>query len=255
MTSGQALAAVHGRCCPTAVYEAGLRSVSGQLWIRHTDGRREPLPVGRWRGSAKPGDASLLRRCNGPTLDVGCGPGRLAAALTSSGVPALGIDVAPFAVRLARRAGAVALRRDVFGHLPGEGRWAVLVLADGNIGIGGDPVRLLRRTAELLAPAGRALIELEPPGTPTGTSLIRLEGPDGRLSRAFPWTFVGVEEITHLAADADLRVTETWHGQGRYFAVLSTGRHKPRPFQSAGRNLPEPDQNFPFEEKRVQIIR
>ncbi|AEH07868.1 MULTISPECIES: class I SAM-dependent methyltransferase [Protofrankia] len=239
MTGSQALTTVHGRCCPIAVYENGLRSVSGKLWIRHTDGRREPLPVGRWRGGVKPGDASLLRRCNGPTLDVGCGPGRLAAALTGCGIPTLGIDVAPFAVELARRAGAVALRRDVFDHLPGEGRWAVLVLADGNIGIGGDPARLLRRAAELLAPAGRALIELEPPGTQTGTSLIRLEGPDGRLSRAFPWTFVGIREIAHLTVDAGLRVTEIWRSQNRYFAVLSAMRHAPRPFPPDSRKIPD----------------
>ncbi|WP_131784369.1 class I SAM-dependent methyltransferase [Protofrankia symbiont of Coriaria ruscifolia] len=222
MTGGQAVTTVHGRCCPTAVYEAGLRSVAGRLWIRHTDGRRESLPVDRWRGGVKPGDAFLLRRCNGPTLDVGCGPGRLAAALTVRGIPALGIDVAPFAVELTRRAGAVALRRDVFGRLPGEGRWAALVLADGNIGIGGDPARLLSRTTELLAPTGRALVELEPPGRATGAHLIRLEGPDGRVSRAFPWAFVGVEEIAHLAAGAGLRIMEIWRSKGRCFAALGS---------------------------------
>ncbi len=176
----------------------------------------------RWRGGVKPGDAFLLRRCNGPTLDVGCGPGRLAAALTVRGIPALGIDVAPFAVELTRRAGAVALRRDVFGRLPGEGRWAALVLADGNIGIGGDPARLLSRTTELLAPTGRALVELEPPGRATGAHLIRLEGPDGRVSRAFPWAFVGVEEIAHLAAGAGLRIMEIWRSKGRCFAALGS---------------------------------
>ncbi|WP_239310239.1 methyltransferase domain-containing protein, partial [Frankia sp. Cj3] len=88
----------------------------------------------QWRGGLIPGDASLLRRCDGPTLDVGCGPGRLTVALTTRGVPVLGIDVAPFAVRLARRAGAAALCRDVFGRVPGERRWSALLLADGNIG-------------------------------------------------------------------------------------------------------------------------
>ena len=32
------------------------------------------------------------------------------------------------------------LRRDLFAPLPGEGRWHHVLLADGNIGIGGDPV-------------------------------------------------------------------------------------------------------------------
>ena len=32
--------------------------------------------------------------------------------------------------------------------MPGEGRWDTVLLADGNIGIGGAPVALLRRTAD-----------------------------------------------------------------------------------------------------------
>ena len=42
------------------------------------------------------------------------------------------------------RRGGAALRRDVFAPLPGEGRWYTALLADGNVGIGGDPVALLQ---------------------------------------------------------------------------------------------------------------
>ena len=49
--------------------------------------------------------------------------------------------------------------------LPGHGRWRHLLLADGNVGIGGDPRRLLRRCRELLGPDGRLHAELAPPGT------------------------------------------------------------------------------------------
>ena len=41
--------------------------------------------------------------------------------------------------------GVTGPARDVFDPLPGEGRWETALLADGNIGIGGDPVALLRR--------------------------------------------------------------------------------------------------------------
>ena len=60
--------------------------------------------------------------------------------------------------------------RDVFGPLPGEGRWDTALLADGNIGIGGDPVALLARVRELLAPEGRVVVDLAAPGRrgPTG---------------------------------------------------------------------------------------
>ncbi len=207
---------------PTALYEAALRSADGRLWVRHADGRRDPLPVLAWRGGLAPGDASLLGCCAGPTLDIGCGPGRLAAALATRGVPTLGIDVAPFAVRLARRAGAPALCRDVFGPLPGQGRWSTLLLADGNIGIGGDPGRLLGRAAELLGPAGRVLVELapDPVPPPPGPLLVRLEGRDGRVSRSFPWAFVGSAEIGQHASTAGLELRETWSSNGRRFAVL-----------------------------------
>lgn len=227
-----------GRWGPTTVYEAGLRSAGGQLWMRRPDGRRDPLPVNRWRGTLSPaastpptwstwstgalspGDLSLLRHCGGPTLDVGCGPGRLAAALAARGVPALGIDVAPFAVHLTRRAGVPALRRDVFGRVPAEGRWVALLLADGNIGIGGDPTRLLRRAGELLAPSGRVLVELEPPGTQTGPMRVRLEDATGRVSRPFSWCLVDGDDLTGIAPDAGLLITRTWCDAGRHFAAL-----------------------------------
>jgi SAM-dependent methyltransferase len=205
---------------PTAVYQAALRSTEGRLWVRLADGRRLPLPVLLWRGALAPGDGSLLRRCAGPVLDVGCGPGRLAGALAARGAIALGIDVAPVAVRLAREAGAAALCRDVFEPLPGEGRWSTLLLADGNIGIGGDPARLLARVAELLAPSGRALVEVEPSPTATGTQLVCLEGPLGEVSRSFPWSFVGQADIADHAQSAGLALLDGWTSRGRQFVAL-----------------------------------
>src|SRR5579875_2390298 len=106
--------------------------------IEHADGHATPLNAGQWLGEL-PGDRSLLHRCRGPVLDIGAGPGRLTVALAERGIPALAIDLTPQAVALARSCGALALQRDVFGHLPGTGRWVNVLLADGNIGIGGDP--------------------------------------------------------------------------------------------------------------------
>jgi hypothetical protein len=48
--------------------------------IEHADGSRKPLPVDGWL-SESPGDKSILDRCEGPTLDIGSGPGRLTVAL------------------------------------------------------------------------------------------------------------------------------------------------------------------------------
>ena len=99
--------------------------------------------------------------CEGPTIDLGCGPGRLVAHLVRRGIPALGVDLSATAVQLARRSGAPALRRDVFEPLPGTGRWQTVLLADGNVGLSGDPRRVLRRAAELLMRGGRCVAEFD----------------------------------------------------------------------------------------------
>lgn len=123
---------------PGHVYARGLTSRS----LRAVDdtGREMGMGVTRWLEPASCDDEVLLAHCTRNTLDVGCGPGRLSAALSETGVSAVGIDVSAEAVKLARQRGAIALRRDVFSCVPGQGRWPSLLLADGNIGIGGDPV-------------------------------------------------------------------------------------------------------------------
>jgi SAM-dependent methyltransferase len=187
--------------------------------VEHTDGSRMPLPVEGWLHDS-PGDKSLLDRCVGPTLDIGSGPGRLTVALSERGIPALGIDITPYAVDLARSSGALVMLRDVFGRVPGTGRWMTVLLADGNIGIGGDPAALLRRAGELLAPEGFALVELEPPGSPLRREEVRLCYA-GLASAWFPWAFVGADHIEDIARDAGLGEVETWTVEGRWFASIS----------------------------------
>ena len=77
---------------------------------------------------------------------------------------------------MTRERGVPALRRDVFDRVPGEGRWHTVLLADGNIGIGGDPVRLLQRVRTLLATGGRVVVELGAPGTAVVELLGRARG-------------------------------------------------------------------------------
>jgi SAM-dependent methyltransferase len=213
---------------PVEVYEAGLRAARRgrtEGWrVRYADGGTADLPLGAWTGGPRPGDRGLLDRCAGPTLDLGCGPGRLTALLAARGVPVLGIDLAPHAVTLACGRGGTALRRDLFGPLPGEGRWRHLLLADGNVGIGGDPAALLRRCARLLHPAGVLLCETDPAGTGLRRTRVRLEPPAGPASAWFPWAQVGSDALPGLGDAAGLGVAARWVDRGRWFAVLAPAR-------------------------------
>ena len=98
-----------------------------------------------------------------------------------------------------------------------------VLLADGNIGIGGDPAALLRRAGELLAPEGKALVEIEPPGTPLRQEQVRLCHA-GLASAWFPWAYVGADHITDVAYAAGLGQVEIWTVDGRWFASIGTCR-------------------------------
>lgn len=209
------------------ITDTGVTAFEALMHHRHQallelgDGTLLPMPTAPWHGGITAADASLLARCIGPTLDVGCGPGRLTAELIERGVLTLGIDSSRQAIRLTTERGGVALQRNIFDRIPGEGRWCTVLLADGNIGIGGNPQRLLHRCRALLesSPAGRILVELLPDGT-------GYDGParlhhGGRRSQWFAWSRVTESRSTALAAAADLLVTERWSCDGRSFATLA----------------------------------
>jgi SAM-dependent methyltransferase len=180
----------------------------------------EPLPVGDWLRDADADDLALLEHCDGPTIDIGCGPGRLAAALAETGRVVLGIDVVHEAVGQTRERGVPALHRDVFSRLPGEGRWSTALLADGNVGIGGDPVALLTRTRELIDPRGRIVVEVAPPGTPHRSIWAVLEC-DGVRSRPFRWAVVGCDDVAEVADQAGLALAGLHPFGARWCAVLT----------------------------------
>jgi SAM-dependent methyltransferase len=203
------------------IYEDGLRDgdAAPLLHVHFSDGTVRSLPIARWLGEPTPEEEELLDRAVAPVLDVGCGPGRHVLALRRRGLRALGVDVSPVAVALARERGAPAVEGSVFASVPGAGRWQTALLLDGNVGIGGDPSALLRRVTSVLRTEGRVLAELDPPGSPTGVESVRLELL-GRRSDSFPWAHVGVDGVEALAEHAGLRIADLWEGEGRWFADL-----------------------------------
>lgn len=183
-----------------------------------------PLDVGRWRAAADTMECALVAGLPDTVIDIGCGPGRMVEAVAASGRRALGIDSSPSAADEAAGRGVAVLCRSVFDPLPGEGRWGAALLLDGNIGIGGDPVALLRRVRDLLAPDGVVVADVEPPGVRTEVIDVRVE-PVARRRPApvaagpwFRWARVGIDGIAEVMAEAGLTLTDVGGGDDRWLA-------------------------------------
>ena len=203
-------------------YEDALQQLRG-LELYCPDGRVVELDVARWLAPVDWADGEVLDRCVGPTLDVGCGPGRFVSALIERGVPALGVDIAETAVALTRSRGTPALLRSVFDRVPGAGRWPTILLMDGNIGIGGDPLRLLERIRALLGLHGVLIVEAHPDAV--DEQLVVRFSVDGEpVGPSFGWAHVGAAALIDYAGLAGLEVSESWTAAGRTFLSFSAAR-------------------------------
>jgi SAM-dependent methyltransferase len=208
---------------PLRLYSDGLLSTGTHgktARVRLLDGATLPLAFDRYLAPADTTDHQILTNVGGPVLDVGCGPGRHLHALAARGVFALGVDLSPIAVELARGRGGHAIVGSIFGEVPGGGTWLSALLLDGNIGIGGAPVRLLDRLSSLLTRDGEVLVELESPGSKTFSTQARIETAD-QVSAWFPWARVAFGDIERIADDSGFAITAKWSHAQRWFARLS----------------------------------
>ncbi|MEU5030556.1 class I SAM-dependent methyltransferase [Streptomyces milbemycinicus] len=207
-------------------YSDALRTGRGPLFLRRTDGWLLPLDVERWCAAADAVDLKVLGRCEGAVLDIGCGPGRLVAALAAQGQRALGIDVSEAAVARAARLGGQALCRSVFEPVPAEGRWDTALLMDGNLGIGGDPRALLDRLSQLLAPGGLLIAETAPVDVDERFSVqvVHHTGARDAAGAPFPWARLGTLALLRHAAHAGWHTVSQWTAGGRCFAALRSRR-------------------------------
>jgi SAM-dependent methyltransferase len=239
-------------------YTQALRAGHGPLYLRrlgpraHGEAELIPLEVERWCAAPDAADTGVLGRCTGPVLDVGCGPGRLVAALSSRGVTALGVDVSPAAVTRTRHHGGAALRRSVFDRLPGEGRWGTILLMDGNVGIGGDPSALLARLHDHARPGGRLLAEAADDDVDQRLT-VRVEDAHGHHGRPFPWARVGTTALLRAADTTGWILTGRWSADNRSFVELHRATEEfPQPTTSRDDDRFVPRDSLPLRDENPQ---
>ncbi|MEU1474260.1 class I SAM-dependent methyltransferase [Streptomyces sp. NPDC005760] len=219
-TDAPAHAHAHDGTWSADPYTQALRTGQGPLFLRRSDGWLLLLELERWCAAADAADLEVLRRCEGAVLDVGCGPGRLVAALGARGRRVLGIDVSEAAVARTVALGGQALRRSVFESLPGEGRWGTALLVDGNVGIGGDPQALLDRMTQLLSPGGLLIAETVTDPDVDERVQVRVTDARGAVGSPFPWARLGTPALLRHAARTGWAPVDQWTAGGRCFVAL-----------------------------------
>ncbi|WP_327302139.1 methyltransferase domain-containing protein [Streptomyces sp. NBC_01298] len=202
-------------------YAEALHCRSADVTLCDGEGWSFPLDVDRWSGRADTADRAVLERCAGRVLDVGCGAGRLVEALARRGHAVLGIDVSPAAVIATVCRGGHARSGSVFGPVTGEGTWGTALLIDGNIGIGGDPRRLLRRVHDLVRPGGLLIVETSPREVDERRR-VRIHIGHHSVGPVFPWATVGSGALVDHGRLSGWAPVEQWTSLlgERHFAVL-----------------------------------
>ncbi|MGW5782005.1 class I SAM-dependent methyltransferase [Streptomyces sp. NPDC003863] len=193
----------------SGTYAEAVTARAGDVSLRDGEGWCRPLDVVRWAGAADGADESVLTRCRGQVLDIGCGAGRLVEALAVRGHDVLGIDVCPSAVVSTVRRGGSAHRGSVFDPVPGEGGWDTALLIDGNIGIGGDPPTLLRRVRDLVRGRGLLIVETCPADVDERRR-VRIHAGHRAASPVFSWASVGTRALQRYASACGWMPCERW---------------------------------------------
>ncbi|MFI9187026.1 class I SAM-dependent methyltransferase [Streptomyces goshikiensis] len=190
------------------------------ITLRDCEGWTFPLDVGRWSRRVDPTDRTVLERCSGRVLDLGWGAGRLVEALASRGHTVLGIDVSPVAVIPTACRGGPARGGTVFGPVPEEGTWDTALLMDGHIGIGGDPLHLLRRVHDLVHPGGLLIVEAAPTEVDERRR-VRIHSGQAAISTVFAWARAGSGAVVRYARLSGWSPVEEWTVPGtRHFVAL-----------------------------------
>jgi SAM-dependent methyltransferase len=160
---------------------------------------------------------TVLARHPRSVLDVGCGEGWLARALSQHGIDVVGVDAVPALIEQARRAGGGDFRVASYDDIIGGELKVVVDSAVANFSlIGKESVSgLLERLPGLLTAKGTLIIQTLHPLTVSGDAPYRdgwRAGSWSGFSDAFtdpaPWYFRTIESWVTLLVDSGLRLAE-----------------------------------------------
>ena len=146
------------RVHPMRLYGEGLLPDGGEaaaITVRMSDGTHAPLALDRFLAPADATDEAILAELAGPVLDVGCGPGAICTRSRGAACSGSASTSRPPPSRSRARAARTRSSARSSTRSRGAGTWRSALLLDGNIGIGGDPVRLLERVRSLLTRTAR----------------------------------------------------------------------------------------------------
>ncbi len=98
--------------------------------------------------------------------------------------------------------------------------WHTVLLVDGNVGLGGDPRRILGRAAELLCSGGCCMAEFDAEAIGIRARRVRLESARD-IGPWFRWASVGVDSAATLAGQVGLTLVSIRLIGGRVIANLT----------------------------------
>ncbi|HEY7929966.1 MAG TPA: class I SAM-dependent methyltransferase [Steroidobacteraceae bacterium] len=163
---------------------------------------------------------AVLARSPRSALDVGCGEGWLARALTGAGVQVLGVDAVPELIEAARRAGGGSFRVASYADLIAAAqadRWQRVDVAICNFALLGEEsvASLFQAVPRLLTSGGTFIVQTLHPLMACGEAPYRdgwragsWQGFSSDFSAPAPWYFRTLQSWVQLYGASGLRLLE-----------------------------------------------
>ncbi len=200
------------------------RALDGErCWLRHDDGRVDRLPVRSWLGGRNADerfDHAVVGLCNGPTIDWVAALDVWWRTWSSAECPRSGSTSRPPPSSWRAAAAPRPCAATCSNRCRGPAGGTTVLLADGNVGLGGDPRRICGGPANCCVSGGRCVAEFDSAIDGIDTGWVRLES-SRTIGPWFRWASVGIDCAARLADDVGLAVDGSPPDRRRVVASLA----------------------------------